>query len=44
MVSITTGMKDFPRLQSGSVIPSQETVSLDDMQREIAALAQSAQT
>ena len=44
MVSITTGMKDSPRLQAGAVIPSQETVSLDDMQREIAALAQSAQT
>ncbi len=44
VVSITTGTNDSPRLQAGAVIPSQETVSLDDMQREIAALAQSAQT
>ena len=44
VVSITTGTKDSPRLQADAVIPSQETVSLDDMQREIAALAQSAQT
>lgn len=44
VVSITTGMNDSPRLQAGAVIPSQETVSLDDMQREVAALAQSAQT
>lgn len=44
VVSITTGTNDSPRLQAGAVIASQETVSLDDMQREIAALAQSAQT
>jgi phospholipid/cholesterol/gamma-HCH transport system substrate-binding protein len=44
VVSITTGTEDSPRLQAGAVIPSQETVSLDDMQREVAALAQSAQT
>lgn len=44
VVSITTGTNDSPRLQAGAVISSQETVSLDDMQREIAALAQSAQT
>jgi phospholipid/cholesterol/gamma-HCH transport system substrate-binding protein len=44
VVSITTGTKDSPRLQAGAAIPSQETISLDDMQREIAALAQSAQT
>jgi phospholipid/cholesterol/gamma-HCH transport system substrate-binding protein len=44
VVSITTGANDSPRLQAGAVIPAQETVSLDDMQREIAALAQSAQT
>ena len=44
VVSITTGTNDSSRLQAGAVIPSQETVSLDDMQREIAALAQSAQS
>ncbi len=44
MVSITTGTKDSPRLQAGAVIPSQEMVSLDDVQREVAALAQSAQS
>jgi phospholipid/cholesterol/gamma-HCH transport system substrate-binding protein len=44
VVSITTGTKDSPRLQAGAAISSEETVSLDDMQREIAALAQSAQS
>ena len=44
VLSITTGTNDSPRLQAGAVIRSQETVSLDDMQREIAALAESAQT
>jgi phospholipid/cholesterol/gamma-HCH transport system substrate-binding protein len=44
VVSITTGANDAPRLQSGAVIATQETVSLDDMEREVAAIAQSAQT
>jgi len=44
VVSITTGTNDAPRLQAGAVIPSQETISMDDMEREVAALAQSAQT
>jgi len=44
VVSITTGTNDAPRLQAGAAIPSQETVSLDDMQREVAAIAESAQT
>jgi phospholipid/cholesterol/gamma-HCH transport system substrate-binding protein len=44
VVSITTGTNDSPRLQAGAVVPSQETVSLDDMEREVAALAQSAQS
>ena len=44
VLSITTGSNDSPRLQAGAVIPTLETVSLDDMQREVAALAESAQT
>ena len=43
VLSITTGTNDSPRLQAGAVIPTQETVSLDDMQREVAALTESAQ-
>jgi phospholipid/cholesterol/gamma-HCH transport system substrate-binding protein len=44
ILSISTGSRDAPRLQAGSVIPSQETVSVDEMERKIAALADSAQT
>ena len=44
VLSITTGTNDSPRLQAGTVIPSRETVSLDDMQREVASIAESAQT
>jgi phospholipid/cholesterol/gamma-HCH transport system substrate-binding protein len=44
VVSITTGTSDAPRLPPGSVIPSQETISLDDLQRKLVALADSAQT
>ncbi len=44
VLSITTGANDATRLQAGAVIPSLETVSLDDMQRQVAAIAQSAQT
>ena len=44
VLSITTGMNDSPRLQAGAVILSQETVSLDDIQREVASIAESAQT
>lgn len=44
VLSVTTGANDSPRLQAGAVIPTQETVSLDDMQREVATLAESAQT
>ena len=43
VVSITTGTNEAPRLPAGAAIPSVETVSLDDMQREVAAIAQSAQ-
>lgn len=44
IVSITTGSNDAPRLPPGAVIPSQETISLDDLQRKVVALADSAQT
>src|SRR5258708_7851032 len=38
VVSITTGANDAPRLPSGAVIPSEETISLDDTQRKLVAL------
>jgi ABC-type transporter Mla subunit MlaD len=38
-ISITTGTNDAPRLKPGEVIPSQETVSLDDMARKLAGIA-----
>ena len=44
VVSITTGASDAPRLPPGAAIPSEETVSLDDLQRKLVALADSAQT
>lgn len=44
VVSITTGSNDAPRLPPGAVIPSQETISMDDLQRKIVTLADSAQT
>jgi phospholipid/cholesterol/gamma-HCH transport system substrate-binding protein len=44
VVTITTGSNDAPRLPPGAVIPSQETISVDDLQRKVAALADSAQT
>lgn len=44
VVSITTGTNEAARLQAGAVIRSQETVSLDDVQREVAGIAASAQT
>jgi phospholipid/cholesterol/gamma-HCH transport system substrate-binding protein len=43
-ISITTGARDVPRLAPGAVIPSEETVSLDDLQRKLGALADSAET
>jgi phospholipid/cholesterol/gamma-HCH transport system substrate-binding protein len=43
VVSISTGSRDAPRLPAGAVIPSQETISMDDMERKVAALADSAQ-
>ena len=44
VVSITTGSNEAPRLLAGAVIPSQETVSVDEMQRKIVGLADSAQS
>ena len=44
VVSITTGSNDAPRLPPGAVIPTQETISIDDLQRKVVALADSAQT
>lgn len=44
VVSITTGSNDAPRLPPGAVIPSQETITVDDLQRKVVALADSAQT
>jgi phospholipid/cholesterol/gamma-HCH transport system substrate-binding protein len=43
-LAISTGANDAPRLKAWDVIPSQETVTLDEMQRKIGALADSAQT
>ena len=44
VLAISTGSNDAPRLQPGAVIPSQETVSLDELQSKLATLADSAQT
>jgi phospholipid/cholesterol/gamma-HCH transport system substrate-binding protein len=44
VVSITTGSNDAARLPPGAIIPSQETISMDELQRKIVALADSAQT
>ena len=44
VISVTTGSNDAPRLPAGSVIPSEETISLDDTERKIVALADSART
>jgi phospholipid/cholesterol/gamma-HCH transport system substrate-binding protein len=44
VVSITTGSLDASRLPPGAVIPSQETISIDELQRKVAALADTAQT
>lgn len=44
VVAITTGSNDAPRLPAGAVIPSEETITLDELQRKVVALADSAQT
>lgn len=43
LVSISTGTNEAPRLPAGAVIPSLEPISLDEMQRKVIALADSAQ-
>jgi phospholipid/cholesterol/gamma-HCH transport system substrate-binding protein len=42
-ISITTGTNDAPRLKPGDAIASQETVSIDDMARKLAGIADTAQ-
>ncbi len=44
VISISMGSNDAPRLAAGAVIASEETISLDDTQRKIVALADSAQS
>ena len=43
-VSITTGAQEAERLQPGETIASQETVSIDDMTRKLAGIADSAES
>lgn len=42
VISISTGSNDAARIPPDGVIPSQETVSIDDMERKFATLADSA--
>jgi phospholipid/cholesterol/gamma-HCH transport system substrate-binding protein len=42
-ISITTGSQEAPRLRAGQIIPSQETVSIDDMARKLSGIADSAE-
>jgi ABC-type transporter Mla subunit MlaD len=42
-LSITTGAQDALRLKAGQVIASQETVSIDDMARKLAGIADTAE-
>lgn len=44
VIAISTGTNEAARLPSGSVIPSEETMSVDEAERKIAALADSAHT
>jgi len=44
VIAMSTGTNDAPRLPSGSVIPSEETMSVDEAERKIAALADSTHT
>jgi phospholipid/cholesterol/gamma-HCH transport system substrate-binding protein len=41
-ISITTGAQNAQRLRAGQVIPSEETVSLDDMTRKLSGIADNA--
>jgi phospholipid/cholesterol/gamma-HCH transport system substrate-binding protein len=42
-ISISTGSNGVPRLKPGGVIPSEETVSIDDMARKLAGIADTTQ-
>ena len=42
-LAISTGANEAPRLKAGAVIPSQETITLDEMGRKVGAIADSAQ-
>lgn len=42
-ISISTGSNGAPRLKTGDVIPSEETVSIDEMARKLAGIADTAQ-
>jgi len=44
VLSISTGSNDAPRLPAGSILESEESLSLDDLQRRIVTVADSAQT
>lgn len=44
VMSISTGSNDAARLPPGSVIPTEETISMDDAERKVVALADSAHT
>ncbi len=44
VLAITTGSNNAARLPPGAVISSEETVSIDDLQRKVVALADTAQT
>ena len=44
VISISTGSNEAPRLPPGGVIPSAETISLDDTERKVVGLADSART
>src|SRR5580700_6124804 len=42
-IAISTGSNGVPRLKPGGVIPSEETVSIDEMARKLAGIADNAQ-
>lgn len=44
VMSISTGSNDAARLPPGSMIPTEETISMDDAERKVVALADSAHT
>jgi ABC-type transporter Mla subunit MlaD len=41
-ISITTGARNAPRLRTGQTIPSEETVSIDEMARKLSGIADNA--